>query len=91
MGNLIAALDGPAPIDNDSGFHLGGEYIYNGIEKFPIVCRFGYKTTTIANLDARSGLSCGIGIHYWWLDFDYTWVPYGDLGHTHHLGLEMKW
>ena len=88
--SLLMALEGGFPIDNDPSLHVGCEYVFAVMKKLSIACRLGYKTTTLADLNALSGLSSGIGFDFLGLELDYTWVPYGDLGYTHRISLGMN-
>lgn len=83
---LTLALDVNKPIDNEINLHIGGEYWATDM----IVLRLGYKTTTVGNLGALSGLSMGLGFKWLRYGIDYAWVPYGDLGNTHRFSLSAK-
>jgi hypothetical protein len=50
----------------------------------------GLKTKTMADLGVISCLSCGIGIKIEKIDFDYAFLPYGELGMTHLISLLIK-
>ncbi len=85
--NLTLALDVNYPVwDNEINGHFGVEYLYNNL----VAVRIGYKTTTIKDLNALSGLSFGFGIKYHRFGLDYAFSPYGDLGYTHYVSLDMK-
>lgn len=81
--SLTLALDLNYPLDNDFNARFGAEFWYKGI----VAARLGYKTTTIKDIDALSGLSIGGGFRYQKYGIDYAWVPYGDLGSTHRISL----
>jgi len=89
LNNLILAADINMPYDNIPSFHFGAEYSYL-IKKIILAARTGYKTTTVSDLDAMSGLSAGMGFAYSDFFLDYSWVPYGDLGNTHRISLTYK-
>jgi len=86
---LILALDINYPLDYDFNAHIGAEYIYE-IGNIILMPRVGYKTTTISDLDTLSGLSAGFGTRYELYGIDYAWVPYGDLGNTHRISINVK-
>jgi hypothetical protein len=52
--------------------------------------RAGYRTDTTRELSAMAGLTTGIGIHVFGQEFDYAWVPLGDLGSTHYFSLVLR-
>lgn len=78
-GPLVLALDIASPIDNDT-------YYCAGVEWWPwesIALRAGYKT----NQDIGQGLTAGLGFRKGKIQFDYAYVPYGDLGETHKISV----
>ncbi|MFH1282650.1 MAG: PorV/PorQ family protein [bacterium] len=83
--NLLLAADINTPIDNDPSLHLGIEYKFNKLKNIDLAARAGYKTTTIVDLDALSGLSAGLGCKISDIGIDYAWIQYGDLGNTHRI------
>ena len=87
---LTLALDVNAPIDNVPNGHFGAEFVYKKIENIELAGRVGYKTNTISDLNALSGLSAGAGFIWKRMGVDYVWVPYGDLGNTHRISLTIK-
>ncbi|HUU26390.1 MAG TPA: PorV/PorQ family protein [archaeon] len=62
------------PNDNDTRFAIGGEYSYKEF----LIGRVGY-CSGFENTD----FSCGFGVNYLKLRFDYAFVPYADLGNSH--------
>lgn len=87
---LTLAFDVNAPIDNVPNGHFGVEFVYQKIKDIELAGRIGYKTNTISDLNALSGLSAGVGFLWKRLALDYVWVPYGDLGNTHRISLTIK-
>jgi len=87
--SLLIAADVNFPVDNIPSYHFGAEYRYK-IKQIELAVRAGYKTKTIEDLDALSGMSAGGGIGYKGLSVNYAWVPYGDLGNTHRMSLSYK-
>jgi len=87
---LLIAVDVNFPIDNKVSAHIGSECRHKIKKDIEAAVRAGYKTTTIEDLDALSGLSAGAGVSYRGYGIDYAWVPYGDLGNTHRISLIAK-
>ena len=83
---LLLGFDVNFPIDNLVNYHAGAEYAITD----SMLVRVGYKTNLITDLDVLSGLSLGFGYKFLGYDFDYAFVPYGDLGVTHRISLLMK-
>jgi len=79
---LTLVLDVAKPIDNDAYYGAGVEWwIWDGI-----ALRAGYKT----NQDIGSGLTAGLGFRGGNIQFDYAYVPYGDLGNIHKVSVGMS-
>lgn len=78
-GPLILALDIASPIDNDTYYCAGVEWwMWDGI-----ALRAGYKT----NQDIGQGFTAGLGFKKGKIQFDYAYVPYGELGDTHKISV----
>jgi len=77
---------------NKINFRFGSEYTFIPVWKWGlrIAARVGYKTATISDLGALSGLSAGMGLGWKAYGMDYAWVPYGDLGNTHRISLNVR-
>lgn len=81
-GPLVLALDLASPLDNDIYYCAGVEWwMWDGI-----ALRAGYKT----NQDIGQGFTAGLGFKKSKIQFDYAYVPYGDLGGTHKVSLGMS-
>lgn len=78
------------PTDNDINFNVGIEYIYKKIKNVEVAGRLGYKTATIKDINALSGLSVGFGFSWKGYGIDYAFVPYGDLGSTHRISILVR-
>lgn len=79
---LTLVLDIAKPADNDVYYGAGVEWwIWDGI-----ALRVGYKT----NQDIGSGLTAGLGFKGGKIEFDYAYVPYGDLGNIHKVSVGMS-
>lgn len=81
-GPLTVAVDGNMPNDNDFYFSIGTEYWIKNI----LGLRVGYKSQE----DAGIGLRTGIGIKINIFSIDYAFVPYGDLGNSHIINLNIR-
>ena len=64
-------------------FHIGTETV---IEK-TLALRVGFNT----RYDASFGITGGVGLVWKTLGVDYAFVPFGDLGTAHRLGLTFRW
>lgn len=70
------------PIDNDWGFALGGEYLFNRT----LAIRLGYDSL----MDAGSGFTCGAGFKMDAFSIDYAYEPTDHLGDIHRLSLNLN-
>jgi len=64
-----------------------------GVEVMPsklVSIRAGFRSDTLKNLSGLSGFTTGIGLHLWGQEFDYAWVPLGDLGDTQYFSLVLR-
>lgn len=86
---LLLALDVNAPSDNEIKLNLGTEYVFKFSNAFSLAGRFGVRTN-VKGLDPLSAVSYGIGIKWTMIDFDFAFVPYGDLGSTMRTSLGLK-
>lgn len=64
-------------------FVAGAEYWARGA----VALRLGYNGLTARE---GSGLTMGLGFRAWDLEVDYSFIGYGDLGETHHVGLTYR-
>lgn len=85
FNNLLLALDINKPIENDLRFNVGAEYWMAEI----IALRAGYKLKQEAN-ESDTGITAGAGFKVNNYQFDYAYVPYGDLGNTHRVSFLMR-
>lgn len=84
------------PYDRKTGFSIGNEYRPWSV----LGIRAGYLlggsdsgywgANSNDSLKNLSGLRAGFGLKLFGSDFDYAFVPYGDLGNTHRLSLTIK-
>lgn len=80
---LLFALDLNAPNDNNSFVSLGGEYQINPL----LIIRAGYNTRSEEGVGGNLGIGLGLNLSHF--SVDYAYVPYGDLGSTHRIGLRF--
>ncbi|MCK9583167.1 MAG: PorV/PorQ family protein [Endomicrobiales bacterium] len=85
---VLVALDLNFPIDNDPYVGLGGEYVYSFSGDFRLVPRLGYKSGA-KGLEGLSGITGGIGFGYKQYSIDYAMAPYGDLGQTNRISINV--
>jgi long-subunit fatty acid transport protein len=89
---LTLALDANSPANADLYFAVGGEYYFLNA----LALRLGYNTRS----SQGSGLTAGFGValkqvdveffYFREIDIDYAFVPYGDLGDTHRVTVNLK-
>jgi long-subunit fatty acid transport protein len=78
------SLDLNKSIDNDLKVNLGGEFWIKRI----LALRLGYNSQI--NKDEDEGLTAGAGFKIGSYQFDYAYVPYGDLDSTHRVSLIVR-
>ena len=81
---LILALDVNFPTDNNVLVCLGAEYNLKDV----FFCRIGYNSRS--ETDAGGNLGAGLGLRLKNMDFDYAYVPYGELGPTHRVSVTLR-
>jgi len=82
-------LDAVAPaLDNTPNVRAGIEFI----PVRPIALRVGYRTgpVSLGSLGYQNGLTGGVGVTLGNFGLDYAFVPYGELGLTHRIGLRLE-
>ena len=52
--------------------------------------RAGYNNSHTTELGVGSGFTAGVSLRYWGQEFDYAWVPFGDLGNTQYFSLLIR-
>ncbi|HUV59146.1 MAG TPA: PorV/PorQ family protein [Desulfatiglandales bacterium] len=82
--NMELGLDVNIPMDNEIDVRMGSEYWVAST----IALRVGYKT----NQEEHTGIgvSAGLGFRYRNYQIDYSFLPFGDLGNTHRISLNVK-
>jgi len=80
------------PSDAKTWLAFGAEYKAYSADKVNGVLRAGYSTRAAdARNDKTFPVSLGLGVTMNAMGFDYAFVPYGDLGQTHHLTFGYRW
>jgi hypothetical protein len=80
------------PNDREIRIHTGAEYQFSKL----FALRAGYED--VGSLGNSGGMTAGISINENMLDeilncnmqFDYSWLYFGDLGSTHRIGISVK-
>lgn len=81
-----ATVDAVVPLfDNAPNFRAGVE-----VSPVPVLAlRVGYRTgpVDLKSLGALAGITAGIGVTVSGIGLDYAFMPYGELGATHRIGI----
>ncbi|MDD5687531.1 MAG: PorV/PorQ family protein [Elusimicrobia bacterium] len=85
----LVGLEMTAVNDSELGIGAGTEYKYAASEGATLIGRAGYNTKT-KDIGGLKGLSLGAGIELKSCGVDYAFVPFGDLGDTHRVSLNLK-
>ena len=83
---FLVTAEGVYERNATGAFHVGAAW--RPMEAVSL--RLGYRTDTLAGLNAMAGLSAGLGLHVWGQELAYAWVPYGDLGDTQYFSLIVR-
>ena len=70
-------------------FAVGSEYSREIMNQLAGSLRFGYSTHN-KDVDGLNGICAGAGIKYARMNFDFAWVPFGDLGNTFRYTLAVR-
>jgi hypothetical protein len=83
LRDVSLAFDEIFSPDKSPSFVAGAEYWARGA----VALRLGYNGR---EAQEGSGLTLGLGFRAWDLEVDYSFIGYGDLGETHHVGLTYR-
>jgi hypothetical protein len=86
IGSLNLTAEGVHRFSGLTSAHTGAEWLPVKI----ISLRVGFRSDTVSQLSGLSGLTTGLGLHLWGQEFDYAWVPLGDLGTTQYFSLVLR-
>jgi hypothetical protein len=77
------------PRDHRAGFSFGAEHRKKFSDDLWAALRGGYNSS---NTDAEglTGVSLGAGVSFRRVEFDFAWLPYGDLGNTFRYSLLVR-
>ncbi|OIP43336.1 hypothetical protein AUJ95_00855 [Candidatus Desantisbacteria bacterium CG2_30_40_21] len=81
----MLALDINKPIENKLHFNVGGEYWIANL----LALRAGLNLRQVNN-KADIGLTVGTGFKITNYQFDYAYIPYGDLDNTHQFSFIVR-
>ncbi len=85
----LVSLDFNFPRDNEIYFNLGTEYCVEIAESIELALRAGYDGRN-KDVPGFSCINLGFGLKYLDYNFDYAFIPYGDIGMTHRFSLSIK-
>ncbi|HAH08159.1 MAG TPA: hypothetical protein DCM05_16815 [Elusimicrobia bacterium] len=88
--DLLFALDLGFPRDRDVLYGVGAEYVRKLTESARGAFRMGYSARS-ADAEGLGGLTMGMGLGYKSFDFDFAWVPMGDLGSTFRYSFRLRY
>lgn len=84
-----ASADLRLPRDQRVGLSFGTEYRRKFSEDLSGALRGGYNTST-TDAEGLTGVTFGAGAAYGGVEFDFAWVPFGDLGNTFKYSLQVR-
>lgn len=92
---LVCNLDINLPLEGDVKIGLGLEYnlrqtFWKDKPYITFSPRIGFGAYNKGLEEGINGLTAGLGIGYDKYNFDYAFVPYGELGQTHRISLSVK-
>lgn len=99
---LNIAVDVNKPNDNKINYHVGTEYwvgdvialragyLHGDAVQRKALTGKGFGRTNNNELISLTGMMAGAGFRIFGYGFDYAFVPYGELGNTHRVSLEIK-
>jgi hypothetical protein len=85
---LLLSSDLIVPRDHQVGVALGGEYHKKLRSGIGYAVRSGYQSDT--DVSGFAGVSAGGGLEIGRVSFDFTWVPFGDLGNSYRYAMHIK-
>ncbi len=88
-GPLHLAVDIRVPRDHRVMLSLGGEYRRPVGQGMSAALRAGYNSAN-TDPDGLTGVVAGAGLGYGNMEFDFAWIPFGDLGNTFRYSLQLK-
>lgn len=86
---FLGAADIRVPRDNSIKLALGGEYRRRFLDDLTGFARGGYNMAN-AEADGFNGVTLGAGLRFRTTEFDFAWLPFGDLGSTFRYSLLIR-
>lgn len=86
---FLVSVEGDFPRDNKVSIGVGGEYRQPFAGKLIGAARLGFNSKN-TDPGGLSGVAWGFGLGYSNFDFDFAWVPFGDLGNAFKYSLVVK-
>ena len=87
--NLQVVSDINFPTYSDAYFGTGAEYTINLNDKIKLDCRGGYNSLN-SNTNGITNVSAGFGVTYRKYRIDYAFMPFGDIGSSNLLSVNVK-
>ncbi|MEK7747123.1 MAG: PorV/PorQ family protein [Elusimicrobiota bacterium] len=87
---LGLSLDLAFPRDRGVSYSLGAEFVRPMSETLAASLRAGYAERN-TDADGLGGVAMGAGLKYKSFDFDFAWVPLGDLGNTFRYSFRLRY
>lgn len=88
---LLPVIEAVLPYYGMPNGKMGIEYSFPAGEDTTMALRIGYKSLTVAEAGAVSGLTGGVGASFWRLTCDFAFQPLGLLGESYRMSLSMRW
>ncbi|MFH1619350.1 MAG: PorV/PorQ family protein [bacterium] len=89
--NMEMIMEGRMPVDHSPYAILGGEWALPMGFNCGGALRAGYSFRNSGELGAMGALTAGLGMVMGRFNFDYAWVPVGDLGTTHRITVGFRY
>ncbi len=86
----LTSFDLGFPIDNNPYVALGSEYRWFAASDWPVATRAGYNSLTTGDVSGITGFSFGFGTEHHGIGVDYAILPFGSLGLTHRISVNIK-
>lgn len=83
---VLLAADAAKYNDSDMALRMGVDYRVASM----LSLRGGYEAGRSLDVGGMTGLCAGMGFHFGNINLDYAFRPFGDLGDTHRVSLQIK-
>ncbi len=91
QSRLLPAVELVMPYFGNPYAKVGIEYSKPVTRDVVVAMRAGFKTLTVSDLNAFSGVTCGLGLQYRKLSVDFGFEPMADLGEMYRFTAGWKW